>query len=241
MRAILLAAGQATRLRPLTDNCPKCLLKVGDESILERAVRILGEHGIKQFTVVDGFCGHMIRHTLNKSFPRFKFKFIRNEDFSTTNNAWSLMLADCPAGEPIFLLDSDILFEPGVIARLLKSGAPNRLGLRTTGSVGEEEMKVSLDDDGRIINLTKEMPISEAVGESVGLEVFSGEFVTELDTVLKRRMKVDGYINEYYEASFVELMQAGQDVRPVDLKELLCMEIDTPEDLETARQVFKNR
>jgi choline kinase len=240
MRAILLAAGQATRLRPLTDNCPKCLLKVGSESILERAVRILGEHGIGQFTVVDGFCGDMIRQTLDKTFPDFEFLFIRNEDFSTTNNAWSLMLADCPAGEPIFLLDSDILFEPAVIARLLDHDSPNRLGLRTTGSVGEEEMKVSLGPDGRVENLTKEMPLAEAVGESVGLEIFSGEFVTELMSVLTRRMKVDGFINEYYEASFVELMQAGQDVRPVDLGELVCMEIDTPEDLETARQVFKN-
>lgn len=241
MRAILLAAGQATRLRPLTDNCPKCLLSVGGESILERAVRILGEHGIRQFTVVDGFCGGMIRNTLNESFPDFDFRFIRNEDFSTTNNAWSLMLADCTAGEPIFLLDSDILFEPAVITKLLAGDAPNRLGLRTTGSVGEEEMKVSLGPDGRVINLTKEMPVTEAVGESVGLEVFSGEFVTALFAVLNRRMKVDGCINEYYEASFVELMEAGTDVRPVDLGELLCMEIDTPEDLETARQVFENR
>jgi len=241
MRAILLAAGQATRLRPLTDNCPKCLLKVGSESILERAVRILGEHGINQFTVVDGFCGDMIRETLKDTFPTFDFRFVRNEDFSTTNNAWSLMLADCPTGEPVFLLDSDILFEPGVITRLLAGTAPNRLGLRTTGSVGEEEMKVSLDSDGRVINLTKEMPISEAAGESVGLEVFSGEFVTEMVTVLNRRMKKDGYINEYYEAAFVELMQAGQDVRPVDLEDLLCMEIDTPEDLEAARQIFQNR
>ncbi len=241
MRAILLAAGQATRLRPLTDNCPKCLLKVGSESILERAVRILGEHGITQFTVVDGFCGDMIRETLQNTFPTFDFRFVRNEDFSTTNNAWSLMLADCRIGEPIFLLDSDILFEPGVITRLLAGTAANRLGLRTTGSVGEEEMKVSLDSDGRVINLTKEMPISEAAGESVGLEVFSGEFVTEMVAVLNRRMKKDGYINEYYEATFVELMQAGQDVRPVDLEDLLCMEIDTPEDLEAARQIFQNR
>ncbi len=241
MRAILLAAGQATRLRPLTDHCPKCLLKVGDESILERAVRILGENGIRQFTVVDGFCGDMIRETLLASFSSFEFQFIRNEDFSTTNNAWSLMLANLPAGEPIFLLDSDILFEPKVISKLLASGAPNRLGLRTTGSVGEEEMKVSLGPDGRVCNLTKEMPLSEAAGESVGLEVFSGDFVNELKTVLTRRMKVDGFINEYYEASFVELMGSGQDVRPVDLGSLICMEIDTPEDLDVARQVFINR
>ena len=101
-------------------------------------------------------------------------------------------------------------------------------------------MKVSLGEDGRVVNLTKEMPVSEAAGESVGLEVFSGEFVTAMMEVLTRRMKTDGYINEYYEATFVELMQSGHKVMPVDLADNLCMEIDTPEDLDSAREVFKN-
>ena len=240
---MLLAAGQATRLRPLTDDCPKCLLPVGQETILARAIRILASRDIKQFTVVDGFRGDLIRQALTDTFGDLDFTFVTNVDFSTTNNAWSLMLA-CEAGlgdEPVFLLDSDIVFEPEVIDRILTGGGPNRLGLRTTGSVGEEEMKVSLGQDGRVINLTKEMPVSEAVGESVGLEVFSGEFVTALVEVLTRRMKTDGYINEYYEASFVELMQAGHKVMPVDLGDILCMEIDTPEDLDAAREVFKNR
>jgi choline kinase len=241
MRAVLLAAGQATRLRPLTDNCPKCLLKVGDESILERAVRILAGRGIRSFTVVDGFCGDMIRQTLGSTFPELDFRFVRNEDFRTTNNAWSLMLADCSPGEPIFLMDSDILFEPAVIDRILADKAPSRLGLRTTGTVGQEEMKVALGADGRVVNLTKEMPVAEAVGESVGLEVFSADFVTAMVEVLTRRMRIDGLINEYYEASFVELMTAGHEVMPVDLGDLVCMEIDTPEDLETARQVFREK
>ena len=64
--------------------------------------------------------------------------------------------------------------------------------------------------------------------------------MTALVEVLTRRMKTHGYINEYYEASFVELMQAGYKVMPVDLGDILCMEIDTPEDLDSAREVFKN-
>ncbi len=240
MRAVLLAAGQATRLRPLTDNCPKCLLKVGDETILERAVRILGERGIHSFTVVDGFCGEMIRETLRTGFPEFNFVFVRNEDFRTTNNAWSLMLADCSPNEPLFLLDSDIVFEEAVIDRILADPAVNRLGLRTFGEVGQEEMKVALAADGRVRNLTKEMPVDEAAGESVGLEVFSPELVKAMVEVLQRRMKVDGRVNEYYEATFLELIQAGCEVRPVDLDDLLCMEIDTPEDLESARRIFRD-
>ena len=235
-----MAAGQATRLRPLTDDCPKCLLPVGDETILDRAIRILSLQGLQRFTVVDGFRGDMIRQALTANFPDLDFTFVTNEDFSTTNNAWSLMLA-CEAGlgdEPVFLLDSDIVFEPEVIDRILAGGGPNRLGLRTTGGVGEEEMKVRLDAEGRVIDLSKEMALSVAAGESVGLEVFAAPAVKALAEILNRRMKVENRINEYYEASFVELIKTGHEILPVDLAPLRCMEIDTLEDLTDARREF---
>ena len=237
---MLLAAGQATRLRPLTDDCPKCLLPVGQETILARAIRILASRGIKHFTVVDGFRGDLIRQALTATFGDLDFTFVRNEDFTTTNNAWSLMLAFEAgiADEPVFLLDSDIVFEPEVIDRILAGGISNRLGLRTTGGVGEEEMKVRLDPQGRVADLSKEMAPSVAAGESVGLEVFSAPTVKALAGILNRRMKVENRINEYYEASFVELIQTGHEILPVDLAGLCCMEIDTLEDLTAARREF---
>jgi len=214
---------------------------VGDETILGRSVRLLASRGIKKFTVVDGFCGDQIRSALLSDFPSLDFNFVRNEDYRTTNNAWSLMLADCRGDEPIFLLDSDILFAPEVLDVILAAPQPNRLGLRTTGTVGEEEMKVRLGENGLVHELTKEMPPSAAAGESVGLEVFSRQFTTALHVVLQRRMHVDKYLNEYYEEAFSELAQAGHDIHPVDLGALLCMEVDTVEDLESARQIFTSQ
>ncbi len=241
IRAVLLAAGQATRLRPLTDDCPKCLLSVGKETILTRAVRILASRGLKRFTVVDGFRGDMIRRALCADFPDLDFTFVRNDDYAATNNAWSLMLA-CDAGgaadEPIFLLDSDIVFAPEVIDRILTGEAPNRLGLRTTGAVGEEEMKVRLDTAGRVADLSKEIAPAEAAGESVGLEVFSAPSVKVLGQVLHRRLNVENRLNEYYEASFVEMIRSGHEILPVDLAGLQCMEIDTLADLTAARREF---
>ncbi len=194
-----------------------------------------------EFTVVDGFRGDMIRRALTGDFPELDFTFVRNEDYSTTNNAWSLMLA-CNAGdagdEPIFLLDSDIVFEPDVIVRILAEKAPNRLGLRTTGTVGDEEMKVRLDSTGRVVDLSKVMPPATAAGESVGLEVFSAPSFRVLSRVLNKRMKTENRINEYYEASFVEMIRSGHDILPVDLAGLRCMEIDTLEDLTAARREF---
>jgi len=233
-----LAAGQATRLRPLTDNCPKCLLPVGDETILARSIRLLSARGITKFTIVDGFCGDQIRTALNQDFPHLDFTYIRNEEYATTNNAWSLMLADCRGDEPIFLLDSDILFDPDVLDTLLAHEAPNRLGLRTAGDVGEEEMKVRLDSAGHVAALSKNMTLDEAAGESVGLEIFSADFTAALHQILQRRMHIDQHLNEYYEEAFTELAESGQVIVPVDLGALRCMEIDTPEDLAEARRIF---
>lgn len=241
IRAVLLAAGQATRLRPLTEDCPKCLLTMGDETILARAVRILASRGLEHFTIVDGFRGEMIRSALTEGFPNLDFTFATNVDYQTTNNGWSLMLAladDGALDEPVFLLDSDIVFDGDVIDRILADPAANRLGLRSTGDVGEEEMKVQLDAAGMVSDLSKELVPSEAAGESVGLEVFSTEAVAALRDILNKRMKTENRINEYYEASFVEMIREGIGIHPVDLAGLRCMEIDTVEDLEVARREF---
>jgi choline kinase len=59
-----------------------------------------------------------------------------------------------------------------------------------------------------------------------------------LARILDQRMKTAGLVNEYYEASFVELIRSGHEIRPVDLAGLRCMEIDTREDLDRARREF---
>jgi choline kinase len=238
MHVILLAAGRAQRLRPLTDHTPKCLLDVGPATILSRALRILSEHGLRRFTIVDGFEGETLRRAVLAEFPAAWFTFVRNEVWETTNNSHSLWLARYPDADPMLLLDSDIVFEPGVVARMLEEGAPNRLALRSKGGVGEEEIKVIVGPDGRITDIGKTMPPHLALGESVGIEVFSADFTARLWQTLERRARDEGGANEWYEASFLELIRQGEVIHPVDLGDLACMEIDTVEDLARARQVF---
>src|SRR6478672_9229767 len=131
-RAVVLAAGSAQRLRPLTDTRPKCLLPVGERTIISRAVAILAGHGIRAITIVDGFEGDQLRAALTAEFPAAWFDFVRNPDFATTNNAWSLLLARRAAPESLLLLDGDVLFDAAVIGRLLASEKGNRIALRTT-------------------------------------------------------------------------------------------------------------
>lgn len=238
MQVVLLAAGQATRLRPMTDDRPKCLLEVGGRSILARAVGLLCDRRLDRLTIVDGYRGDMIRQAMATEFPEIAIRFIRNDDFATTNNAWSLMLAECTPDRPLLLLDADIMFEGAVLDRLLAHPAPSRLGLRTEGEIGAEEMKVRLDARGVVVDLSKEMSPAAAAGESVGIEIFSSDFVAALWPVLRRRQMAEGRTSEYYEDAFVELIQAGHQVKAVDLAGLSCREIDTIDDLQAARREF---
>jgi choline kinase len=241
MQVVLLAAGQATRLRPLTDDRPKCLLEVAGRSILSRCVGQLSERGLRQITVVDGYRGDMIRRALSAEFPGVDFRFFRNDRYATTNNAWSLMLAECSPDEPLLLLDSDIVFDDEVLDRVLAHPEPSRLALRTEGEIGEEEMKVCIGPGGRVVDLGKGLAPAEAAGESVGIEVFSAEFVAALGPVLRRRLLEEQRVNEYYEDAFLEMIRAGWPVATVDIAGLSCLEIDTAADLAAAQLTFAGR
>ncbi|MBW2526299.1 MAG: phosphocholine cytidylyltransferase family protein [Deltaproteobacteria bacterium] len=238
MRAILLAAGGATRLRPLTETTPKCLLDIGARTMLSRTLSLFVERGIRRFTIVDGFYGEKIRDAVTSEFDPSWFRFVRNERWDCTNNAYSLWLAREEDREPFMLIDSDVLFDPEVLDRVLQSDAPNRLALRTAGGVGAEEMKVKLDEAGHVVDISKEIAPAEANGESVGIEVFSPGFSKKLFATLERRMVTEERVNEYYEASFAELARAGEPIQGVDLGDLRSMEVDTIEDLEKARADF---
>ena len=238
VRAILLAAGSARRLRPLTDALPKCLLDVGGESILSHTVAALRECGIDEMTLVDGFEGNQIRDTAARNFPEVRFVFIRNEEYAVTNNAYSLWLARSKSPGLVLLIDADLVFEPETLRRLLVDPRPNRLAVSSARSIGDEEVKVRLDAHERIRGIGKEIPPESADGESVGLAIFTETFARELFATLGRRIENGEGRTEWYEAAFVELIQRGLSIYAVEVGDLRCMEIDTPEDLVRARNLF---
>lgn len=238
-RAVILAAGSARRMRPLTDELPKCLLTVAGRTILWRAVSILAGCGITRITVVDGFAGDRIRSALGAEFPPSWFTFVRNEDYETTNNAYSLWLARTPEEESLLLLDADVVFDADVVSRLIRDEHANRVALRSRGEIGEEDVKVGLEPDGRIRDIGKHVPLDRAAGESVGLAAFSPGFSRRMFEVLERRLLLEKRLDEWYESAFLELIETGEAVYPVDVGDLRAIEVDSPEDLARARSLFE--
>ena len=93
MIGVILAAGMAQRLRPLTDACPKCLLKVGKKTLLARIVEAMVSVGCSELVIVTGYKEEMIRQFMNEHYPKVSVFFLNNADYELNNNIYSLWMA----------------------------------------------------------------------------------------------------------------------------------------------------
>jgi choline kinase len=238
MKTVILAAGIGSRLKPLTDNSPKCLLRIGEKSILEMAIENIQSTTDSGIIIVTGYLENKIRDFVGNRFPQSDIRFIHNTLYAETNNIYSLWLAmDAVRGEDMLMMDSDIVFDKRIIALLLNSGFNSCLALKRH-EVHDEEIKVKADPNGRVTEIGKEVRLSETAGESIGIELFRAEAVTELYNILERKVESEGRVNIFYEAAFQELSENG--IYTVDTTQYYCMEVDTKDDLIAAEELVLN-
>ncbi len=248
MIGVILAAGMAKRLRPLTDTKPKCLLKVGERTLLERTVAAMAAAGIREFVVVTGYRAEMIKDFLEnlgsldnldnlESLGMPKFTFLHNADYEHNNNIYSLWMAgQIVRGKEFLLMDSDILCDPAAVLRIANEKeaalAVNRHEL------GEEEMKVVVDDALRITEICKTCRPEDAMGESVGIEKMTVAYSEALFRELDQMILNEGLIDIFYERAFERLIPQGHTFRVIDTTSYFSYELDTPEDFQRAQELM---
>jgi choline kinase len=241
MKAVILAAGCATRLRPYSDDTPKTLLPVGGVPILRRTITSLMRCGFDQFVIGTGYLEQMVRDAVASWFPGLDVTFVTNKDFRTTNNAYSLALcAPHCHQDPFILLDGDVVFDLEVAEELVSRG-PDCLAVRSVGEIGLEEVKVMADKEDRVLAIGKHVPVRSAMGESVGIELFSAASSRRLFATLHQRVFEQGLHHEWYEAAFQQLIDDGATLYGVDIGSMYATEIDTVEDLMAANARLAQR
>jgi choline kinase len=227
----------AKRLRPLTDERPKCLLKVGERTLLQRTVDAMLAAGIRELVVVTGYRANMIRDFLTETYPSLTIHFIDNVDYAHNNNIFSLWLTrPYTDGRDFLLMDSDILCDPAIIPTVINVG-DSALALNRH-ELGEEEMKVVADAEGRITEISKTCRPGDAAGESVGIERMTADYSTALFRELEQMIEREGLIDIFYERAFERLIPQGHTFRIVDTTDLFSIELDTPEDFENAQRLI---
>lgn len=233
-----MAAGMAKRLRPLTDERPKCLLTVGSRTLLQRTFDAMIAAGISEFVVVTGYRGEMIRDFLLNTYPSsLTFHFLHNADYEHNNNIYSLWMAgQVVRGRDFLLMDSDILCDPAAVAAIARQSEP-ALALNRH-ELGEEEIKVIVDADGRIVEINKTCNPADAIGESVGIERMTAGYSEALYRELDQMIEHEGLVDVFYEKAFERLIPQGHTFRVVDTTDFFSYELDTPEDFQRAQSLM---
>lgn len=233
MKAVILAAGTSSRLRPLTDHKPKALIEVLGMSMLERSIANLHAVGIRQIAIVTGYLGEQIEALVARRYAREPIEIFRNPDYATKGNGNSLLHTRASvAGHDFVLLDGDVIYQPGVVQALLDSAHPDVIALHRSRALGDEEMKVGLDAHGAWVKtISKEIPPAQAAGESIGIERFGAETSARLFETLVDRIERRGSVADHYEHSFQEMADRGVKLGVIDIDAWYCEDIDDPSDL----------
>ena len=222
-QVVILAAGMGTRLgQPF----PKSLtpLRDGRTIMAQQIQNIEAVFTDSQVYVVVGFKLDMIL----EAHPRALFVY--NEEFDVTNTSKSLLRALVASGEGgVVWLNGDVVFDPRVLERLRPHiEADQSVVAVNTAAVGDEEVKYTVDDDGWIDALSKQ--VTGALGESIGIN-----FVADRDKALLIRHLEEVDVQDYFERGIeLAIENSGMRVLPVDISDLYAVEVDFVEDLERA-------
>ncbi len=239
MKAIILAAGVGSRVRPLTDNTPKSLLKIGDKTILERMISNIEGVGIKEILIITGYLEDQVKEFVKNKFSHLNISFIRNDKYSETNTGYSLLLAkDFAKGDSFIKFDADVVFEKEVLLRLVNDPNETCLSIDKNIHLDKEEVKVICDEENRVLKVGKKLDPALSKGESIGIEKISNEAGKLLFDILGNLMKDKKNYNEYYDDSYTTLVEKGIPFHAVDITGLKWVEIDTHDDYGRAQKMF---
>ena len=218
--ACLLAAGTGSRLSPLTDSVPKCLTEINGRPILERLVSCLRQQGIKRLVVVVGHLESSIREFLDVCAGDLVVEYVRNPIYRTTNNIYSLWLAGSKIQESFLLIESDLIFDPRLLAGLL---TPDRIAVSRL-LPWMDGTTISMDPTGRVdsfdgapaangvpaaheVSTTPSLP-HESVFKTVNICSLSSATWSRVLPRLERAI-ADGRVDAYYEVVFAEMVADG--------------------------------
>ena len=240
--ALLLAAGVADRLAPLSYARPKCLVSVGGVPIIERLVRALDGHGIDRLVIVAGYKAEMIRDYLGERHGGIAIEYIVSPLFATTNTLYSLWLARDAVDEPLLLVESDVVFDEPLLAPLLR---PDRIAV-SRQLPWMNGTTVTLDASG-VVSAFYSPPPGVYDKHCTDADHFMTVNITSLAraTWAEVRQRLDrhvaaGHTGFFHDVVFAEMTAAGSmALSAVIFPAERWYEVDTPADRDAAELVFQ--
>ncbi|MCC5968294.1 MAG: phosphocholine cytidylyltransferase family protein [Natronohydrobacter sp.] len=238
MKALILAAGVGSRLRPFTELRPKCLVDVHDQPILGHQLDALEGVGIDDITIVTGYRAGMIEDYVGGR-DTGRYTLLHNPDYAQTGSMHTMMLArDAMAGNPFVLLNADLVFCAKMLGHLTNAAPATAALIDDRLPLYDGEMNVVIEE-GRITRFSKAVPAAEAHAQSLQLMKFGAEdsaLLFERAAVLAATKDLQMFPAHAY-ATIIERSA----IYPVQAGDGFWHEVDTPEDLGSCARSYVER
>ena len=234
MKALILASGIGKRLRPLTYEVPKPLLKIGDKTILEHQIDNLTSCNITNIIITTGSFSDKIKEHVKEKYPEIEVSYVNNPKYETTNYIYSMWLTKELIDDNMILLHGDLLFDKKLLEKLINENCENCVLVNRKIKPPKKDFKAVVENN-RVVKIGVEF-FGDNTFFSAPLYKFSkADFLYWLNKIEKFIKKGDtkSYAEDVFNKISDKLI-----LRPLYFDEEFCMEIDTKEDLEKAKNLF---
>ena len=238
MKAIILSAGQGSRLGHLVDDRPKCLIDFNGRTLLDRQLDTLEANGVDEAVVVTGFHDELVDAAIAARIGGPNVRTIYNPFYKVADNLGSLFIAKHELIGDCLVWNGDTLVSNALMARVLGN---DQQGICVTidrkDGYDDDDMKVIVDEAGRLQAIGKR--ISDGVnGESIGLLAFRQGGAQRFQEAIERAMRTPEGTTIWYLRVIHHLAQNGE-VWTLDIQGEEWGEVDFPPDVEAARALVE--
>lgn len=237
MRAIILAAGVGSRLRPITDKKPKTMVTVNNKPMIGHIIDALIQAEVPEIVVCTGYRADQLQSYLTEIYQtKVELIFVNNPVYETTNNMYSLYLAREYLRGDLLLMNADLVFDPSIISSLVEfSGSAIAVD---KGNYLDEAMKVVVEHNV-VKNISKKICIEDSYGCSIDIYKFNSNACEVLNKEVVEIVEVEKDLNQWTEV-LLDRVFANQKVVavPMDIGDRKWFEIDNYTDLANAEILF---
>ena len=234
MKVVILNSGRGERLCPLTRYVPKALIRIGDKPLLGHQIDNLVWCGIKDVVMTTGPFENKIKKYMKREYSSVNVSYVKNPKYRTTNYVYSMWLAKGLIDDDVILLHGDLLFERKLLERLVDEECANCVLVNKKVKAPEKDFKAVIENN-RVVKVGVEFSGRNAFFSAPLYKFSKSDFIQWLDEI--ERFVEKGDLKIYAESVFNEISDKII-LHPLYFADEVCLEIDTKQDLEIARNLF---
>lgn len=241
MIGVILAAGVGSRLRPMTNDKPKCLVTTAGKPILQYQLDTYKEAGVNKLIIVTGYEGEAIKEYLKYN-KDFDITIVNNDIYEDSNNMYSLYLTkDLVKGSRFILNNADLSVDSSLVAKMIEDERDDLVAV-DVGLFNEESMKVSINESSKVSDISKMIDKADSVGCSIDFykfsEVSSNTIFDEMEEIIEK----NGNLKDWTEVAMQRLFNKQMmSFEVFDIKGLDWVEIDNYDDLALSDEIFAQK